>query len=67
MTVVEIDGVDPQSLKTSSTCSLDILGIGPESMPSIRLSLEPELGGQEDVIALAGSFDPFLTTSSLSP
>ncbi|MDT9071600.1 hypothetical protein RSW38_26050, partial [Escherichia coli] len=36
-----------------------MLRIRPKSMPSIRLTLERKLGGQENIIAFSKSFHPF--------
>jgi hypothetical protein len=59
MTIIKVDGVHAESLEALFACSLDVLGISPKGVPSIRLALEGKLGGQENVIALARSLNPF--------
>ena len=59
MAVVKVNGVHPESLEALFTCNLNVLGIRPKGVPSFRLALERKLGGQENIIALARSLNPF--------
>ena len=59
MAVVEIDGGDAKTFQRLVACGMDVLWLVTDSAPaSLWVDVVGEFGGEEDVVAFAGSLEP---------